>query len=71
MLQKVGVDSPRSMSSLCLRVRAKTHTVTLGCICCCLGGMEQQGDLREGQPSCFGSDAPSWCGSSLSSHSDI
>ncbi len=48
----------------CTHTHTRTHTHTAECICCCLGGMEQQGDLRRGEQLCFGSDVPFGCGSS-------
>lgn len=61
---RVSVDSPCYVSGLCLYVHMNALTHSVGCICCCLGGMEQQGDLRKGEQLCFGSDVPFGCGSS-------
>lgn len=48
---------------MCIWTHAHTHTLT-HCICCCLGGMGLQGDLRRGEQLCCGSDVPLGCGSS-------
>lgn len=56
-------QSAECVRSLFMCAYEDTHTHT-ECICRCLGGMEQQGDLRDGEQLCFGSYVPYGWGSS-------